>query len=345
MAIDEFENMRLFFISFLAFGLLYSSKCGAQEILPVYSDYLTDNLYLLHPSMAGASNMNKIRLTARQQWLDVNNAPALQTVNVHARTGEKIGLGAIAFNDQNGNFSRRGIYGTFAYHLLFSRSELDLNQLSFGISGGFIQHNLDQSGFTGSDPLLGNGRASDFYGNIDVGLSYYYYNFFTHFTAKNIASIDRELYFSDAVSSNQRQYIFSMGYLIETSKRYWSFEPSMLFQHKEATQEKSIDLNLKVYRDVEFGSLFGGISYRRALDAVLYKEENQPSTSEFLQYVTPFVGMEYNNFLFAYTYSQQFNQVVMSNQGFHQITLGYNFGENRGRYECYCPGVNQSRRR
>jgi hypothetical protein len=34
----------------------------------VYSDYLSDNYYLLHPSMAGAANCSKIRLTARKQW-------------------------------------------------------------------------------------------------------------------------------------------------------------------------------------------------------------------------------------------------------------------------------------
>src|SRR5690606_38182543 len=132
-----------------------------QEVIPTYSDYLTDNLYLLHPSMAGASNLNKLRLTARQQWFDVDNAPALQTLSIHGRPWEKIGLGAIVFIDQNGNYSRRGAYATFAYHLLFSRSELDLNQLSFGISGGIIQHSLDQSGFTTFDPLIGGGNPTD----------------------------------------------------------------------------------------------------------------------------------------------------------------------------------------
>ena len=33
---------------------------NAQEGLPTYSDYLTDNLYLIHPSMAGAASHNQI---------------------------------------------------------------------------------------------------------------------------------------------------------------------------------------------------------------------------------------------------------------------------------------------
>jgi hypothetical protein len=45
---------------------IFSSTVFSQgSSLPVYSDYLTDNYYLVHPSMAGASNYNKVRLTDR----------------------------------------------------------------------------------------------------------------------------------------------------------------------------------------------------------------------------------------------------------------------------------------
>lgn len=323
---------------------LLTARMEAQEVLPTYSDYLTDNLYLLHPSMAGASNLNKIRLTARQQWFDVKDAPSLQTLSVHGRLNNKIGLGGIVFNDQNGNYSRRGIYGSFAYHLMFSRSELDLNQLSFGISAGLIQHSLDQSGFSGNDPLIGSGRASDFYGNIDVGASYYYFNFFAHLTAKNLFSVKRDLFYTDAVPNNQRKYLFSTGYVIATRNRFWSYEPSVLFQLKEATSEKLMDLNFKVYRELNSGTFFGGLSYRRNFDAVEYTAGGKTVKNDYLQYLTPFAGFEYKRFLFAYTYSQQINSKVLSNNGFHQLTLGYNFGKNRERYECYCPGVNQRSR-
>lgn len=332
-------------IKILFLSLLFSGRSTAQEIIPTYSDYLTDNLYLLHPSMAGASNMNKTRLTARQQWFDVSNAPALQTLSVHARVKEKVGMGAIVFNDHNGNFSRRGIYGSYAYHLLFSRSELDLNQLSFGISGGLIQHSLDQSGFTGYDPLIGaGGKVSDFYANMDFGLSYYYLNFFAHLTAKNILAVQRELFFSDAVPRNQRKYLFSTGYVLKQFRSDWSYEPSVLLQWREASGETAIDANFKVYRNLEAGGLFGGISYRRSFEGADYAVSGGAVNNQYLQYLTPFVGMEYKDFLFAYTYSHQMNNIVLSQAGFHQITLGLNFGESRERYHCECPAINQRRR-
>lgn len=316
----------------------------AQDVIPTYSDYLTDNLYLLHPSMAGASNFNKIRLTARQQWFDVKNPPALQTLSIHARVGEKTGAGAIFFNDQNGNFATRGIYGTLSYHLLFSRSELDLNQLSFGISGILIQRSLDQRSFNGFDPLLGRGNPSDIYANADVGVSYYYLDFFAHATAKNILPLRQDLFFSQSVPVNQRKYLFSTGYVFSNRGGPWGYEPSLLFQFREQTAEKTIDLNLKAYKNLESGSFWGGLSYRSGFEATEYIMASEPLKSQHLQYLTAFAGFEHQRFLFAYTYSHQLNSLVLSGSGFHQITLGYNFGENRARYDCKCPAINQNSR-
>ena len=50
--------------------ILFNTKSFSQEGLPIYSDYLTDNYYLLFPSMAGAANCTKIRFTGRKQWMD-----------------------------------------------------------------------------------------------------------------------------------------------------------------------------------------------------------------------------------------------------------------------------------
>ena len=315
-------------------------KASAQEVIPVYSDYLTDNLYLLHPSMAGASNYNKIRLTARQQWFDVEDAPSLQTLSIHGRVWNKIGLGAIVFNDENGNYSKRGFYGTFAYHLLMSRSEFDLNQLSFGISAGIIQHSLDQSNFKVFDPQVGGNNQSDFYGNMDVGMSYYYHEFYAHATIKNLMNIRRELFYSDAVPNNQRKYLFSTGYLFTKNNSDWGYEPSILLQLRDATKETSIDANMKVYKELENGSLWGGVSLRRSFEGAEYTLDGEQVKNQKLQYLTPFLGYNYKRFVFAYTYTHQMNSLVLSNSGFHQITLGYNFGKNRERWECDCPAIN-----
>lgn len=119
------------------------------------------------------------------------------------------------------------------------------------------------------------------------------------------------------------------------------FEPSILFQVEEATSEASIDVNFKAYREFDFGRLWGGLSYRRSFDGAEYTTDGRSTVeNQKLQYISPFVGINYNRLMFAYTYTYQANSIVLSNSGFHQITLGYNFGEDDDRYECNCPAIN-----
>ena len=137
--------------TYLLLFILLSQMAYSQDGIPVYSDYFSDNLYLLHPSMAGAASYNQIRLTARNQWVDQNEAPNLQTLAFNARVGERSGIGGIFFNDRNGYHSQTGGYVTYAHHIMFSRNDyVDLNQLSFGLSFGLIQSKLDETQF---DPL------------------------------------------------------------------------------------------------------------------------------------------------------------------------------------------------
>ena len=59
-----------------------------------------------------------------------------------------------------------------------------------------------------------------------------------------------------------------------------------------------------------------------------------------LQYFTPIVGVNYNNVMFAYTYSQVVGNVKFDNGGFHQVTLGINLFCKREKYDCNCPAIN-----
>ncbi len=316
----------------------------AQEGLPIYSDYLTDNYYLIHPSMAGVANCAKVRLTARKQWFGQDDAPALQTLSINGRIGDSpSAIGAIVYNDKNGYHSQTGAYLTYAHHLMFSRNEIDLNMLSFGLSAGVVQYKLDETTFLseGFDPLIQGIEQSASEFNIDFGFSYHLYDFYAHATVKNVLN-------NSGVNSNEngvfkfdnlRTFLFSAGNTFSKFGSDWSYEPSIMFMYKDGTKESSIDVNGKVYKKMDFGKLWGGLSYRRSLDGAEFLDGSGVS-SQKLQYFTPFVGVDYNNFVFAYTYSYQANSVVFNNGGFHQLTLGYNFNCRREKYECNCPAVN-----
>ncbi|MFI2742629.1 type IX secretion system membrane protein PorP/SprF [Zhouia sp. PK063] len=310
----------------------------AQEGLPVYFDYLSDNWYLIHPAMAGVGQGGKIRLTARKQWFDVEKAPALQTLSAHMRVGDRSGVGTIFFNDRNGYHSQTGAKFTYAHHIMFSRSDYALNQLSFGLSVGFIQSSLDESEFVSTvpDPIITGTNNSVSYFNVDFGMSYNYLEFYAHFTVKNALGSGRDLYTAEEFD-NLRRYLISVGYVFGNTE--WQYEPSFLVQYGEYSKETTTDLNMKVYRQMDFGKIWGGLSYRRGFSGTEYDLGNGVQT-QHLQLWSPILGVNYKNLMIAYTYTYQSGDIRFDNGGFHQITLGFDFGSDRNRFNCHCPAAN-----
>jgi type IX secretion system PorP/SprF family membrane protein len=332
----NYKKFLLLLICFVA------NQTFSQEVLPVYSDYLSDNYYLLHPSMAGASNCTKVRLTARQQWLGQKDAPSLQTLSMNGSIGERSGAGIILINDKNGYHSQKGLRLTYAHHLMFSRDNVDLNQLSFGMSVGFAQSLLDETDFyianPGYDPIIsGDVVQKAAYFNVDIGASYNYLDFYVHATVKNALASDRKLY-TDREPVDLKRVLINSGYTFGDSETMM-WEPSMLFQYIAQTKESLVDLNLKVYKTLEFGDLWGGLSYRRSLDGAQYVEGTSVGTQK-LQYITPIVGVKYKNYIVSYTYSHLLGNIKFDTGGFHQITLGVNLFCKPEKYHCNCPAIN-----
>ncbi|VXB72933.1 PorP/SprF family type IX secretion system membrane protein [Maribacter litoralis] len=329
--------------------LMIGLKSNAQEGIPVYFDYLSDNYYLVFPSMAGIGEGGKIRATARKQWFDVDDAPSLQTINAHFRLGDSpSGIGAIIFNDANGYHSQTGLKLTYAHHLRMGGSDVrQLNQLSFGLSATILQSSLDETEFRSvtPDPAVSGIKLSSSYSNVDIGVSYNYGEFYSHFAVTNaLTGSKRNLYYRDRddnpdelVIDNIRRFLVSAGYIFGRSE--WQVEPSVLFQLTEFTKEKTMDINAKVYRDVDFGRIWGGLSYRRSFDGAQY-QTNGTFGEQRLQLITPIVGANIKNFMVSYNYSYQMGDIRFDNGGFHQITLGYDFGQTERKYDCYCPAAN-----
>jgi len=328
---------------YVLLGLLVFLGANAQETLPIYTDYLTDNLYLVHPSMAGASNCTKLRLTGRKQWFGETDAPALNTLSFNGKfdkDGPSAG-GVILFNDKNGYHKQNGAYLTYAHHIMLGRNSIDLNMVSFGLSAVVVQSSIDQSEFvdlTGGDPAL-LGKTSATYFNFDLGASYHLLDFYAHFTVKNLLGSGRDLY-TGVESSDISRFVFSMGYVFSQLNSDWSVEPSMMFHHVVATHETQFDLNAKVYKKMDFGKVWGGLSYRRSLDGAEYATGSGSAASQKLQYITPFIGVNYKQYMFGYTYTHQTGQLKLVDGGYHQISLGLNVFCSPEKYECNCPGIN-----
>lgn len=326
----------------LALVVLITKQSYSQEILPVYSDYLSDNYFLLHPSMAGAANCAKVRLTGRQQWFGQEDAPALQTLSFNGSITEKDGMGIILINDKNGYHSQKGFRLAYAHHIMFSRDDVDLNQLSFGVNVGFAQSLLDETDFRDNNPAFdpnidGTIVQKANYFNVDIGASYNFLDFYAHFTVKNALASERRIY-SVREPVNLKRLIYNMGYTFGDADRIL-LEPSVMFQHTFLTKESTVDLNIKAYKNLEFGRVWGGLSYRRSLDGAEYLD-GVAIANQKLQYITPILGINYKNYMFSYTYSQLMGDIKFDTGGFHQLTLGINLFCKPEKYHCNCPAIN-----
>ena len=336
---------------FLLIFILFLFKLNSQEGLPIYTDYLTENYYLVHPSMAGVNLVGgKVRMTARKQWFDQQDAPNLQTLSVDFRLTDRSGIGTIIYKDQNGYHSQIGGYLTYAHHINFNKSMLpskrpypskddDINQLSFGISVGGIQNSLDQTSFDlyDYDPLIAGIKQSTGYFNVDAGISYVTNKYYGHITVKNLLWSPHNMYGVDTYSKRPdrtsfKRLVASLGYIFYTEFP-WSFEPSVLFQAAELTNEKAIDINLKTYYKLRQGRLWAGFSYRNSYEGAQYLD-GQLLKRQRLQLITPLLGVDYKDFIFSYNYSYQHGDIRFGSGGFHQITLGFNF--LRGSIQCDC---------
>ena len=135
--------------------------------------------------------------------------------------------------------------------------------------------------------------------------------------------------------------MMSAGYAFSSFDDEWVLEPSALLQITERTGEKAVDLNFRAFKKVNFGSIFGVLSFRQSFDGAEYMDGTQLKDQK-LQYLTPVFGIYLRDFLFAYTYSYQMGNIKFDNGGYHQITLGYDFSKSGrgGKFDCNCPNVN-----
>ncbi|MGB0274434.1 MAG: PorP/SprF family type IX secretion system membrane protein [Flavobacteriaceae bacterium] len=297
----------------------YTAK--AQYRMPVYTDYLTDNYYVLHPAMAGAHYEGlKLRTSYRTQWLGIANAPSMQTLNAHARVGDKSGVGGLFFHDTNGFQSQLGFQGTYAHHINFYRSRAEVNQLSFGLSAGGSFHRHDQSTFNPTnDPIILGTNVSSSSMFVDVGLTYNYVSLYAHLTIQNLLFVGNNI--NDQVLLNKpKRLLASVGNFFEIQSD-WALEPSVLVDYIQYVDRPNVDVNLKSHHNIRETQLWVGTSYRKGLTNTLTTNNNTPYSEPFSQ-LSAILGMRHNKWSFSYTYTVGIGDIKINNSGFHQITLG-----------------------
>ncbi|GAA4946432.1 type IX secretion system membrane protein PorP/SprF [Algibacter agarivorans] len=299
--------------------LVIANGYGQELNLPVFTQYLADNNFVVSPTYAGIGDNLKIRANGLTQWVGIKGAPDNQSIYGDARIADRTGVGLSLYNDRNGNTIQTGAKFSFAHHLTLDY--YSKQYLSFGISYNINNFRVDTSKFHNGDglpisnPLITDDRRTS-NNNFDVGALYRFKGFFLSFNANNILSkkLDEKIRISEPnLLLNYQVY---SGYTFRGPKKSGlEFEPSIYYQMFSSDRRSSTDVNFKFRKYNRNEDYFwAGISYRFLNDQFL-KPLN----------IGPMVGFQKSIFYFGYAYQITTNELSAYNSGTHVVTIGLNF--------------------
>lgn len=318
---DGLSQIKIILMKKLIISLLLlsvSSGYGQELNLPVFTQYLADNNFVVSPTFAGIGDNLKIRANGLTQWVGIKDAPDNQSVYADFRIADRSGVGMSFYNDSNGNTSQMGAKFSFAHHLILDY--YTKQYLSFGISYNINSFKIDISNFDPTyeipivDPSITDNRANT-NNNFDVGALYRNKAFYLSANASNILKKNTDKYLGVEPSLLLNYQIFS-GYVFKspTNSRV-EYEPSVYYQYFASDKRSSTDVNIKYRHFNKYEDYYwAGVSYR-FLNDQFFKPLN----------LGPMVGFKKSNFYFGYSYQLTLNDLAAFNTGTHVVTIGLDF--------------------
>lgn len=315
---------------FLYITILTCYFSQAQELnLPVWTQYLADNDFVISPTYAGIGDNLKIRANGLTQWVGIKDAPDNQALYADMRIGQQSGVGISAYNDKNGNTRQKGVKFSFAHHIILDYKSKQY--LSFGVSYNINNFRIDIENFEPTedipivDPNITDDRKMN-NNNFDVGFLYRFNRFYFSFNANNFLDKDIDDFSGFEVEpSKLLNYQVYTGYVFADKRnRRVEYEPSVFYQMFDSDKRSSTDINFKYRHFNRYGDYYWvGGSYR-FLNDQFFKPLN----------LGPMAGIMKNNLYLAYSYQFTFNDLARFNSGTHTITIGIDFLQ--GLSNCPC---------
>jgi type IX secretion system PorP/SprF family membrane protein len=299
----------------ISFFLLAVTSGYSQELnLPVATQYLADNPFVVSPTFAGIGDNLRIRANGMTQWVGIKDAPENQSLYADFRIADQSGVGLSVYNDKNGFTRQTGAKVSFAHHIILDY--YSKQYLSFGISYNINTFKIDIGAFdpTDPDPYITNNRFNA-NNNFDVGLLYRNKSFYLSFNASNILdkNIDNSSKIEPSLILNYQVY---SGYVFSNSNyNRAEIEPSVYYQLFASDGRSSTDLNVKYRkynRDDDY--YWAGVSYRFLNDQI-----GKPLN------LGPMAGFKKSGFYFGYSYQMTLNEIAGYNSGTHVVTVGFDF--------------------
>ena len=307
--------------------LIGSLSYGQELNLPVWTQYLADNDFVVSPTYAGIGDNLKVRANGLTQWVGIKNAPDNQSLYADFRIANQSGVGVSLYNDRNGNTRQKGVKFSFAHHIILDYTSKQY--LSFGLSYNINSFRIDIENFEPTeeipiiDPSITDDRARS-NNNFDVGFLYRWDRFYFSFNANNFLNKDIDDFIGLEPSKLLNYQIYT-GYVISNKHdRRVEFEPSVFFQLFDSDNRSATDINFKYRKFNRDGDYYWvGASYR-FLNDQYFKPLN----------LGPMAGIMKDRIYFAYSYQLTINDLSGYNSGTHVVTIGVDFLQ--GISNCAC---------
>tara|TARA_R110002096_G_scaffold129986_2_gene279002 strand:+ start:6192 stop:7175 length:984 start_codon:yes stop_codon:yes gene_type:complete len=311
--------MRIRKLIIYIFIFALANSYGQELNLPVFTQYLADNNFVVSPTYAGIGDNLKIRANGLTQWVGIKGAPDNQSIYGDFRISDRSGVGLSFYNDRNGNTIQTGAKISFAHHLTLDY--YTRQYLSFGISYNINNFRIDINNFDNGNgnpainPLVTDDRRTTNH-NFDAGFLYRLKGFFLSFNLNNMLDKDFDSSVRKLEPNLLLNYQVYSGYIFKGPKKSGlEFEPSIFYQMFSSDKRSSTDLNFKFRKyNRNYDYYWAGISYRFLNDQLL-KPLN----------IGPMIGFQKSIFYFGYAYQITTNDLSAYNSGTHVVTIGLNF--------------------
>ncbi len=309
-------TMKKFILSLV---LMAVTTSYSQELnLPVFTQYLADNPFVISPAFAGIGDNLRIRANGLTQWVGIKDAPQNQSLYADFRVLDRSGVGISLYNDRNGYTRQTGAKVSFAHHIILDY--YSKQYLSFGLSYNFNTFRIDTDEFntTIEHPVIDPSVTDNRYNannNFDVSALYRNKGFYVSFNANNVLKKNTDKYRGVEPNLLSNYQVYS-GYVFKDGENSRiEYEPSIYYQYFASDQRSTTDFNFKYRRYNRYEDYYWiGVSYR-------FLNDQFPKPLS----VGPMVGFMKSKFYFGYSYQVMFNQLGNYNSGTHSITIGFDF--------------------
>ena len=312
----------------LIFSLFFFGNLMAQEQAAVFNHYHVTPI-LVNPAHAGFTGQHALQMNIRNQWTGFPDAPKSYHLGYNGPIGKTLGVGLGLMTETMGNMTHLRFQMNYAFRYDISKNF----KLATGFSADFhtlrvADSVLDNPQYQQGDEIVEN--AVDGNRVFDASLGFYATVYeathiglaFHNLVVTRIGDIEN----GESEGSFLKYPILTFGHEFDIDEYNFKLMPSLMFQR---LYEKDIQVDFNMKGSFINDKLIAGVTYRTGLGDIVgillgTKIDFNPSENP---------RAKSDAFQIYYSYDVGFQKVQEYNGGTHEVSLLFNFGSGKKRYD------------